>query len=267
MQVHLLAGGDGDGPPVLLVHATGLHARAYGPLAGRLAPPFRVWGVDVRGHGSAGQAPDGDLSWTAFGEDVLAAVDALGLVSPFGMGHSMGGCALLLAELARPGTFRSLYLYEPVVFPMGSLAGAGNPMADAARRRRRAFPSRQHAFDNYAGKPPLDELSEDSLRAYVEHGFVDVADGSVSLACPPEVEAATFEGAVTAGAFERLGEVRCPVVVARGSGEAPGPVAVAGLIADALPSGRLEVLDGLAHFGPLADEDAVAESIVRAFAT
>src|SRR5690606_40097938 len=36
-------------------------------------------------------------------------------------------------------------------------------------------------------------ICADSLAAYVEHGFVDDPDGTVSLACAPEDEARVFE--------------------------------------------------------------------------
>lgn len=259
LAVHDLGG---DGPALLVAHATGLLAPAYRPLAARLAERFHIWGLDFRAHGASTGPVGGDLAWSGMAADVAATVDALGLDGPVAFGHSMGGAALVLAELDRPSTFRALYLYEPVIFPSGFLQGRPNPMVESARRRRLSFPSREVAYANYAAKPPLDELSDESLRAYVAHGFVDQPDGTVTLACRPEDEAATFSAAASAGAFERLGEVDCPVVVARGSIDSPGPSAVAALVADALPRGRLVVLDGLGHFGPLAEEAVVADSVV-----
>jgi pimeloyl-ACP methyl ester carboxylesterase len=50
-------------------------------------------------------------------------------------------------------------------------------------------------------------------------------------------------------------------VVARGSDDDDLPPRFAAPAADALPDGRLVVLDGLDHFAPLADEAAVARSM------
>ena len=57
------------------------------------------------------------MSWDATGADVLAAVDSLGLNDPVAAGHSMGGASILIAQLARPGTFRELWAFEPIVMP------------------------------------------------------------------------------------------------------------------------------------------------------
>jgi pimeloyl-ACP methyl ester carboxylesterase len=66
-------------------------------------------------------------------------------------------------------------------------------------------------------------------------------------------------------AWASLGTVDCPVVIARGSLGDGGPAAMAGPVAERLPRGRLEPHDGLGHFGPMEDPDAIAASI-QAFA-
>jgi pimeloyl-ACP methyl ester carboxylesterase len=263
LAVHDLGG---DGPPALLCHATGFHARVWQPVADRL--PLRCYALDFRGHGDSELPDDVVIEWRGFAHDVLAVVDALGLDRPVAVGHSKGGAALLLAEQERPGTFAALYCYEPIVFPPvpGSARAAANPLADGARRRRSRFASYQEAFDNYASKPPLDVLDPDALWAYVRHGFRQQADGSVTIKCRPDIEAATFETGVDHDGFARLGELRCPVIVARGADHEFGPAAIAPAVAAALPHGRLEDHPDLGHFGPLEDPAAIADAVAAAFA-
>ena len=197
-------------------------------------------------------------------DDVLAVVDTLDDGPLFGFGHSMGGCALVLAELARPGAFDAMYLYEPVLIPARTYPPSieGNPMAAAAIRRRPAFASKTAAYENYASKPPLNELRDDALRAYVEYGFRELDDGTVELACSPADEAETFTFGATTGAFEQLGRVHCPVTIARGAAESFGPAAFCDAQVAALPGGRLATFDDLGHFGPLQDPPRLAASII-----
>lgn len=202
------------------------------------------------------------MAWEGHRDDVLAVLDDAGLHRPVGIGHSMGGAALLLAEQQRPGTFAALWLFEPIVFPpVADLPPGDNPLAQGAARRRTRFDSREAAFANFAGKAPLDELSPECLAAYVEHGFELTEDHAVVLRCSPDAEAEGYRMGARHGAWDGLGSVQCPVVVARGAQAEPGPASMAPVIADRLPRGRLEEHPELGHFGPLADPAGVARSV------
>ena len=123
----------GDGPDLLLVHATGFCATVLGPLAagpGRRLPllgarpplpralrpsdrrRLRLVGLRHRrpGHPSTSSAS----------------------TARSGFGHSCGGAALLLAEQRRPGTFRALYGFEPVVLPADPVPPSfeNNPLSE-----------------------------------------------------------------------------------------------------------------------------------------
>ena len=256
----------GSGEPLLAVHATMFCGHLWAPVAAHL-PQFRWWAPDLRAHGHSRTPPGADLSWPAVAADVLATVDHLGLRDVRAVGHSMGAAALLLAEMARPGTFASLWLYDPVVRPSPEPGQAvpDSVLADGARRRRASFPSRQAAFDNYAAKPPLDTATPEALWAYVEWGFEELADGSVRLRCPPEIESTIYRYGAIHGAFERLGEVGCPVTVVHGRPEEDRPSVWAKDVVARLPRGREVTFPELTHFGPLEDPAGMARCIGATF--
>jgi pimeloyl-ACP methyl ester carboxylesterase len=207
-----------------------------------------------------------DFAWPGFGDDAVAVLDS-DLV-PSGAevhaaGHSMGGAALVMAASRRPELLRSLWLFEPIVPPPGSLlSGDGpNPMADGARRRRPTFASLEAAIANYASKPPLERLDPAALREYVEGGFEPQPDGTVALRCRPEWEAATFDGARHSGAWALLPDLELPVRVVSGVPEPFGPALFAPAVAEALPNGSLDQHPELGHFGPLEAPAAMAAEL------
>lgn len=274
----------GRGPDLLLAHATGLHGMVWEPVVAALTDHFRCVSFDERGHGDSTGPPDGNFHWSGFASDVLAVVDALGLERPCGAGHSCGGAALLLAEEARPGTFGGLWCFEPVVFtgypstgggstadgspgdgtPAGAGPGQPGDLAAGARRRRERFPSRQAALGNFSSKPPFDRVSPAALRAYVEHGFAEEADGTVRLKCRPDDEAATYDNSRTHDAFEHLGRVMCPVTLVWGAeSDSPFGASTMQAMAARLARARVEAAEGMGHFGPLENPAAVARSIHR----
>lgn len=305
----------GDGPPVMLVHATGFHGRGWAPLARVLAEDYTVWALDQRGHGASGKSPDGRYDdWEAFAADLLCAVDAIGGTGWRAGGWSLGGGVALLAEARRPGTFGALCCYEPVVIPPGAFGSgsgsgsaggsgsgsgsaggsgsgsgsgagsgggsgsgsaggsgsgsaggpgsggpsrAGNPLAVLARKRRPSFASRQEALANYRAKPPFSNFADEALEAYVEHGFVDQPDGSVTLACAREDEAAVFEGALVSPTWSVLQQIRPPVAVLAGADPEDPVSEIALQVARRIPRGGLRRFPHLDHFGPMTAPEEV----------
>lgn len=269
LAVHDLGG---SGRPLLLCHATGFHGRVWSGVA-EAFPDRRCLALDFRGFGDSTAPADLDFDWNGFADDVLAVVDHFALGSDGGgvqaIGHSKGGAALLLAELARPGTMDRLVCFEPIVFPPpGTVEGspdpdrAENPLAVVTRRRIATFDSYEAAIERYASKPPLGSLRPDILDAYVRHGFRPTDDGQVTLKAIPEHEARVYEMGGRRG-FDQLPDIRTPVLVCA-SGDGEGPALVAPAIAERLPRGELARFDDLGHFGPLEDPLAFA-AVARDF--
>lgn len=284
VAVHNLGG---HGRLALLVHAAGFLAQVLAPLASELDGAIASWAPDLRGHGCSGAPPGGDFAWGGFALDVIASARLVtdeiaadetprcerladgGRVQLLGIGHSVGATALLLAEASWPGTFSALYCYEPILVPAGERrpVGTPNPLAEAARRRTATFSSRTAAADRYRSSRSLSHLDPKVLAAYISHGFADRPDGTVTLRCLPDHEALVYENGMASDAFDRLGEVRCPVTVAVGTrsldrGRGSAPVVVA-----ALPDARLVEVEGLGHLGPLESPADVAASVLGAFGT
>ncbi|MCU1367158.1 MAG: hypothetical protein JWN39_2797, partial [Ilumatobacteraceae bacterium] len=111
----------GDGPITLYAHATGFHAHCWTPVTADL-PQLHNVGYDARGHGDtpigADWAASDHVDWHVYGHDCALVAESLSADGQvLGVGHSMGGAALLMAALAAPELFRGLVLYEPIVMP------------------------------------------------------------------------------------------------------------------------------------------------------
>jgi pimeloyl-ACP methyl ester carboxylesterase len=257
---------DPAAPGILFSHATGFHGRVWEPMAERLSDRYRCFALDYRGHGLSELPPGVSLVWSGLGRDAVAVLDS-DLIDParawHGVGHSMGGAALAQAASQRPGAFGSLWLYEPIIVEPGRLPqpDGPNPMAEGAARRRASFPSFDAALENFASKPPLNELHPDALRCYVMGGFAQLSDGSVTLRCRPLTEAAVFQGAFDNGAWAASASLEFPIAVVAGRDESFGPVAFAGPLVHHLPRATLVERRHLGHFGPLENPTTMAADV------
>jgi len=239
----------GAGPPLVLAHATGFHAHVWLPWLGAMRERFTVYAWDLRGHGES-ERP-GNLEafrYEALGRDLLAVADHFGLGRVFAVGHSVGGAAVVQAEVLRPGTVERATLFEPIILPPG--VTAPTQRVAAAERRRRVFASTAEMLERWAGRPPFASFDPEALRDYVEHGVRPRPDGGVELKCSLEAEVWTFLQDVRSDLWTRLGEYRTPTLVLAGdrsdSRAAPLAERQAALMAD----GRAERVSGLSHFLP-----------------
>lgn len=269
LAVHELGGA---GPTALYAHATGFHAHCWSPVTAQL-PGLHNVGYDARGHGDTPigtdwPSPD-SLDWSVYGNDAELVAHSLSVDGQvLGVGHSMGGAALLMAALAAPEAFCGLVLYEPIVMEVDVAATLSAPrenyLATGARRRRGTFESFEAAIATYGSKPPLNVLTPEAMEAYVRYGFKAGEDGQVHLKCTPEHEARTYEGAPRHDMWRHLGEVTVPVWVLCGRPEPNQPSARAAALAAEIPGARYIELDHLGHFGPMQAPDDVAALVGEA---
>lgn len=123
--------GRADGPVVILLHGLGSSADDWALVGPGLGHRFRVIALDARGHGQSDWTTSYEL--TAFRNDVLQAMDALGVLAAAVVGHSMGGVIAYLLAATHPDRVRVLVLEDippfapadpPREIPLGPEPGA-----------------------------------------------------------------------------------------------------------------------------------------------
>ena len=211
----------GERPTLLLVHATGFHGRVWDQVIARL-PGRHVIALELRGHGRSETAEI--TGWEVFGRDIAAFVEALGLTGLIGVGHSVGGHALVQAAAfaqasGAPGAFARLILIDPVLLAPADyhlpprIAGDTHPAAG----RKRHFASAAEMFARFADRPPYAVFDRAVLRDYCEHGLLPAADGTgFTLACAPETEARVYRTArADPGVYASVRALKIPVLILR----------------------------------------------------
>jgi pimeloyl-ACP methyl ester carboxylesterase len=215
VKLHYLDWGT-DGPPLILIHATGFLARLWQPIAEQLASRYRVIAYDQRGHGDSDKPQNGYVFET-FAADLQALIEGLGLERPIAAGHSAGASTIAVHAALYPGVISRAVLIEPILPERASLDGESNARAEAARKRRAVWSSTDEMFESYGSRPPFDTWREDLLHVYVEEGTRQREDGQVELKCPPELEAKYYEAVRLAGFWPLLPKVQCPTLFVWGA--------------------------------------------------
>lgn len=239
---------------VYLAHATSFCGAVWAPVIDGLEGVESVtW--DFAGHGG-GPPLDLPVHWRRFGEQVLDETSPGGI----GVGHSMGACALVMAQITDPARFRFLILIEPIIFP-GPYRREEHRLSEIAARRKGSFQSREAALANFASREAFSGWHPDALAGYVSCGLV--GDGPVELACSPEIEADIYRSSNDHDTWERLGDVRIPVLLLSGSESDTISPDLARQQASRFPSAGVEIVPGAGHFLPMQAPGLVADRIRR----
>ena len=265
--------GPADGRTVVLAHATGFHARCWDATVAALGDGFRVIAVDQRGHGRSGKA--GPFHWQQFGADMVEFLDRHDVGDAVGVGHSMGGHAMVQAAARRPERFERLVLVDPVIMEPGAYGGWAedrpfqSPEEHPVARRRADFDSWEDMFARFRDRHPFRLWREDVLRDYCRHGVLAEPDGDgYTLACPPIVESSIYMGSGGTDIHEAIRTLSRPVLVVRakrreirqGEMDFSQSPTWEGL-ADAFPDGRDVYRPELTHFIPMQRPELVAAAI------
>ena len=182
-----------DRPTLFFVHATGFHGRVFDRII-EAFPGYHVISLEQRGHGRSEKVPI--EHWSSQGDDVVALVQHIGLSGMVGVGHSMGGHALIDAA-AHCEAFRRLVLLDPTVAspeaygetaPLMPVEGDVHPAA----RRKSEFASPEEMADRLRPKGAYGLFEPRILDDYCRWGLLPTDDGRLRLACPPEIESSVY---------------------------------------------------------------------------
>jgi lipase len=111
-EVELAISRAGSGPdPVICLHGITAQHRAFNAAARYLGPSRGLVGVDLRGRGDSDK-PESGYGLEAHADDVVRALDHLGLHDAVLAGHSMGAFVALKMALAYPDRVRALVLLD-----------------------------------------------------------------------------------------------------------------------------------------------------------
>lgn len=100
----------GPGTPLLALHGHYNEASMFGPLAGALAPEWRIIALDQRGHGESDRA--GTYGRDDYVADVAAFHEHLGLGPVALLGHSLGGVNAYQYAARHPGRVDALVVED-----------------------------------------------------------------------------------------------------------------------------------------------------------
>ncbi len=242
--------GDGSCPAVVALHGLLDNRRRFADLGSALSDGFRVFTVDLPGHGRSPRLPSYETGRHAAAVlEFLAAVVGRPAIL---VGHSLGG--IVAAELAAkwPERVRGILLEDSPLYDIAATDRIGT-------RRRRDFPDwHRLLIDIHSGQDPIDAAATFERIRRATIGDLVLADLpepelraiAQSLAeADPNVVPPYFPGADCGFDPAWLRDIECPVTLVNGADANGGAWRQATLrrLGKALPDARIVADAALGH--------------------
>ncbi len=237
-------------PTIILVHGgpASYDHSYFKPHFGRLDGVAQVVYLDLRDHGRSARHDPSTWTFEVCADDLRAFCDALGIVRPTVLGHSMGGFVAMLYGARHPGHAGALILSSTMArFDMDRLVEGfrrfgGEHIAEIGRRA-------------FAGEPLT---SGEWARAFAVFGpHVPDGDALARRLANPDLGAPGGARMRELDVVDQLARITSPTLVVVGRLEPHTPIAASEEIAAGLAPGigRLEIIEAAGHFPWLDQPD------------
>jgi pimeloyl-ACP methyl ester carboxylesterase len=227
---------EGDGPPIVFLHAGVADLRMWEPQVAEFAQQFDVIRPDQRGFGESELPPK---PWSPVA-DLLALMDQLSLETAHLVGCSMGGALAIDFTLAHPERLSKLVLVGSAIGGFAFRPEHAHFFAEAASARK-------------AGD--LEALNKAMLYLFLDgperpRGYVAEPLRTLFLDMNGRALRSDFEKALPdqdALAVRRLHEISAPTLVVVGDLDVPTVLEAADLLMNSVPDVQRAVIHDAAH--------------------
>ncbi len=247
---------EGDGAPIVLLHAGVADLRSWDELAPLLVTAgYRVVRYDARGFG---RSPTEDVEFS-HRADLLAVMDALGIGRAVLVGNSRGGMLAFDTAIESPGRVVAVV---GVAAGLGGFDGGSTPEEEAVEEEWERV-DKAEPFDAGA-------LTAFETRIWVDGPLQPVGRASawisdlvydMNLPLNEEGHVGGREIKLAPPAAERVGELRCPILAIAGELDFTGVAAAARYMEVNAPNARAEVWPDVAHMIGMEQPERLAKAI------
>ncbi|HZC44985.1 MAG TPA: alpha/beta hydrolase [Candidatus Acidoferrum sp.] len=247
----------GEGEPLLLIMGFGMPGAAWLPSLPFLSG-FKSIYFDNRGTGLSDK-PEGIYTVEAMADDASNLLRALGIEKAKVFGVSMGGMIAQELTLRHP---------EQVIKIALGCTMAGGPTAKTASpeiveklmtAQKMMSVDVEKAFDLLL--PVL--MPDEFIAEHPEIKQMMVAGARMMPRTPSETADRALAGIQQFNAYDRLGQIKCPVLIVHGDKDVLVPPENANLIKSKIPQAELYIIPGAGHGFQAADPVGIHQKIAQ----
>jgi len=242
--------GDQENPWIALSNSLASDHRMWGPQMTTLMQTHRVLRYDTRGHGNS-QATGGEYSLDLLVSDLAGLMDFLDIDSADVLGLSLGGMTGLGLALDHPYKVKRLICCNARADAPGAYAEGWHQRIETARQKG------------------LSALAEGTIERWLTESFrSDPSNKETVELARDMILSASLDGfcgcaaaLTTLNYRDRLSDIAAPTLCVAGSEDLAAPQDVMTAIAEAIPHGKIVVVEDAAHLSNLNQPGKFNETV------
>ncbi len=240
---------NGDGYPLVLIHALGTSLRSWDPAASRLSRAYEVVAYDYRGHGRS-EKTLGPVSIQLLAQDFRDLVEKLGRQRVHIVGLAVGAMIAQQIAVDYPEVVSALVLADTRSALDSSGVKYNECRADSVERggmRAAVEMTIERAFapDFVCRSPEVLQSFRGEFLANDPHGYASVSRALASFHL-----------------IDRLSEIECPTLLLAGDMDRLCPPSEAAAMQARIPRAKLEILPGVGHFSAIEAPEEFADRVL-----
>jgi pimeloyl-ACP methyl ester carboxylesterase len=239
----------GQGEPLLLLHGLGSSCDDWELQIPLFAQHYWVIVPDMRGHGRSDKPP-GSYSVPMMAADALGLLDALDVGAAHIVGLSMGGMIAFQLAVDCPERVKSLVIVNSGPALVARTAGEWLRIRQRLLLARLFSPARSGRFISRRlfPKPEQEEARVQLIERWARND--------------PQAYRASMRALVGWSVLDRIGAIRCPVLVISGDRDYT-PVDAKREYTVRIPGARLVVFDDSGHATPIDQAERFNETVLK----
>ncbi len=172
----------------LFLHGGCISPKAYTPFLKNLSNTLEVhamyqrpfWGTEIN--------PNSIKGWDIFKNDTIQFLNQNMLKGSIGIGHSMGAIMILLIEIQSPGTFKKIFLLDPVITSRFrsliytilyklNLIDKFHPMIKITNKKKMFYNNKKELYESYRQKKIFSKVNDENLNYYIDSIIKETQQG------------------------------------------------------------------------------------------
>lgn len=226
----------GEGEPLVMICGAGTSVELIYAFIPVYSPEYKLVLFDNRGAGQT-DAPDVPYTTEMMANDLAGLLDTIGIGSAHIMGMSMGGMIAQEFALRHPRMVKSLIL---------ECTYCGGPGSSII--------TNPEMVQRMADLPP-EEGTKEIIRLCITQKFIDenpglleqIVEQMMKHPASPQGQMGQSEAVMSHNTYERLPEIKAPVLVIHGDSDQVIPVENAKILASRIPGAELAIFPDTGH--------------------